>query len=221
MRVVANTVPPTSNDCDFYSLGNGSPAPVIAEGCGFTINRYSNGTSDIFGNAVAAADIRRRDDTITSGTVYDLLARGWDSAGNLDDIAGLRFYLASNTSEAEIGRLYARTVQAGTMANRGYFGNGIVWSDLATGGDKGAGTINLSAGLYLQGGLVVDGAGGINFPAYTAAAIAALGNAVNTANKAAGKAVFDTTNGRIMIATGSTAASSWKTADGATTVTPA
>jgi hypothetical protein len=55
---------------------------------------------------------------------------------------------------------------------------------------------------------------------FTAANIAAVGNAVNTANKAAGVIVWDSTNSRYMRATGATAASTWKTLDGVTTVTP-
>ena len=61
---------------------------------------------------------------------------------------------------------------------------------------------------------------GFVFPSYTAAQIAAIANAVNTASKFVGKAVFDTTNGRIMVATGATAGSTWKAADGGVTVTP-
>lgn len=55
---------------------------------------------------------------------------------------------------------------------------------------------------------------------YTAANIAAVANAVNTTGKVAGKIVFDTTNNRYMRSTGALAASTWKTLDGVTTVTP-
>jgi len=56
---------------------------------------------------------------------------------------------------------------------------------------------------------------------YTAANIAAVANAVNTSGKVAGLIVWDTTNNRYMRATGATAAATWKTLDGVTTVTPA
>lgn len=56
---------------------------------------------------------------------------------------------------------------------------------------------------------------------YTAANIAAVAHAVNTAGKVAGLVVFDTTNNRLMRSTGALAASTWKTLDGVTTVTPA
>jgi hypothetical protein len=55
----------------------------------------------------------------------------------------------------------------------------------------------------------------------TAAEIAAIANAVNTTGKAAGTIVFDTTNSRLMIATGANANSTWVRADGSNAVTPA
>lgn len=55
----------------------------------------------------------------------------------------------------------------------------------------------------------------------TAAEIGAIGNAVNTTGKAAGTIVFDTTNNRLMIATGANANSTWVRADGSNAVTPA
>lgn len=55
----------------------------------------------------------------------------------------------------------------------------------------------------------------------TAAEIGAIGNAVNTTGKAAGTIVFDTTNSRLMIATGANANSTWVRADGTNAVTPA
>ena len=70
-----------------------------------------------------------------------------------------------------------------------------------------------SAQQTLSSGLVIQTA--------TAAAIAAIANAINTANKVAGKVVYDTTNNRIMIASGSTAASAWYIADGSGSVVPA
>ena len=54
----------------------------------------------------------------------------------------------------------------------------------------------------------------------SAAAIAAIGNAINTTNKVAGKVVWDTTNNRNMRASGSAAADVWWVVDGSTSVTP-
>ena len=65
----------------------------------------------------------------------------------------------------------------------------------------------LSSGLVLQ--------------TISAANIAAIANAVNTTGKTAGKIVYDTTNTRIMVASGALAASRWYVADGSAFVTPA
>lgn len=54
----------------------------------------------------------------------------------------------------------------------------------------------------------------------SAASIAAVGNAINTTNKYAGRVVFDTTNTRLMVASGSAAAAAWYVADGSASVTP-
>lgn len=64
----------------------------------------------------------------------------------------------------------------------------------------------------LTSGLVLQSA--------TAASIAAVANAINTTNKAIGKVVFDTTNNRLMVASGTAAASPWYVADGSASVTP-
>ena len=54
----------------------------------------------------------------------------------------------------------------------------------------------------------------------TAANIAAIGNAINTLNKVAGRQIYDTTNNRLMIASGANANSLWYVADGSASVTP-
>jgi len=64
----------------------------------------------------------------------------------------------------------------------------------------------------LSSGLVIQTA--------TAAAIAAIANAINTTDKVAGKVVYDTTNNRIMIASGAVSNSPWYVADGSAFVTP-
>jgi parallel beta-helix repeat protein len=53
-----------------------------------------------------------------------------------------------------------------------------------------------------------------------AADIAAVGNAINTRGKYAGRSVYDTTNNRLMVASGSNANSAWYRADGGASVTP-
>jgi hypothetical protein len=71
----------------------------------------------------------------------------------------------------------------------------------------------VSAALDTQGYIVVKSA--------TAAAIADVADAINTTNKAIGRAVLDTTNHRIMTARGTAAADPWDVADGSASVTPA
>jgi hypothetical protein len=59
------------------------------------------------------------------------------------------------------------------------------------------------------------------FESDTAANFAAIGNAVNTANKFAGKIMRDSTNNKLVMAAGSTAAAVWSNiADGTTVYTP-
>jgi hypothetical protein len=75
--------------------------------------------------------------------------------------------------------------------------------------------------LYAGSGqLVADQGGGLAFRAYTAAQISSAAHNVNVANKYVGKAVWDSTNRRIMVANGASAASDWYPADGGTPVTP-
>lgn len=54
-----------------------------------------------------------------------------------------------------------------------------------------------------------------------ATAIADINNAVNTSNKAEGRVVYDSTNNRIMVASGATAGDSWFDAVGSNEVAPA
>jgi len=55
----------------------------------------------------------------------------------------------------------------------------------------------------------------------TAASIAAIGSNINTVNKTAGRNLWDTTNNRLMVASGATPSSPWYLADGSVSVTPA
>ena len=61
---------------------------------------------------------------------------------------------------------------------------------------------------------------GFVFPATTAAALGAVGNAINTTNKTVGKSVVDLATGIIYTSTGILAASPWKGSD-ASSITPA
>lgn len=61
---------------------------------------------------------------------------------------------------------------------------------------------------------------GLVLQSVAASAIAAVGNAINTTNKVVGKVVYDTTNNRLMVASGATAVAAWFVVDGSTSVTP-
>ena len=61
---------------------------------------------------------------------------------------------------------------------------------------------------------------GLVLQSIAAASIAAVANAVNTTGKVTGKVVYDTTNNRLMVSSGSAAASPWYIADGSASVTP-
>jgi hypothetical protein len=62
---------------------------------------------------------------------------------------------------------------------------------------------------------------GLVLQSIAAASIAAVANAVNTTNKVTGQVVYDTTNNRLMVSSGSAAASPWYIADGSGSVVPA
>jgi hypothetical protein len=66
------------------------------------------------------------------------------SNGTKRSFAQTRARILTATNGSEDGELYLRTIRAGTMANRGYMGSGLVIGS-PTGGDKGAGTINATA----------------------------------------------------------------------------
>jgi hypothetical protein len=62
---------------------------------------------------------------------------------------------------------------------------------------------------------------GLVLQSIAATSIAAVANAINTTNKFTGKVVYDTTNNRLMVSSGSAAASPWYIADGSGSVVPA
>lgn len=65
-----------------------------------------------------------------------------------------------------------------------------------------------------------DTSGVAGTQAATAANILSIAHVVNTVGKVAGRQVWDTTNNRIMVASGALAASPWYIADGSASVTP-
>lgn len=75
--------------------------------------------------------------------------QGEDSAGNLENYARLKAVIVDPTSTSEDAKLVMQTVVAGTLAARFNVGGGL-WSEGVTGGDPGAGKINVTE-LQLAG----------------------------------------------------------------------
>lgn len=80
---------------------------------------------------------------------------------------------------------------------------------------------NLTASGGTLTGNVDATAGYIQLRTVTATQLGDIADPVNTAGKAAGTIVFETTNSRLMVATGANANSTWVRADGSNAVTPA
>ena len=78
--------------------------------------------------------------------------QGEDSAGNLENYARIKAVITDPTSTSEDAKLVLQTIIAGTLAARFNAGAGL-WSEGVTGGDPGAGKINVTE--YQAAGLVV------------------------------------------------------------------
>jgi hypothetical protein len=98
-------------------------------------------TLTIYRNSASPAD-----SDVLGGIAFD----GEDSAGNQQTYARVRAVISDEGSTSEDGVLVARTVVAGTEADRVHIGAGVTVG--ATNDDKGAGTVN--AGAYYQDGLL-------------------------------------------------------------------
>lgn len=113
------------------------------------------GSGEVFRNGTR--EFRKKDDGATVGPVLDLIRESASPAAN-DRISAVRLIgntstgaeavyaqvegeIVSGTNGAEYGRAYLRTIQNGTLADRGYVGAGHVMG-APTGGDKGAGSYN-------------------------------------------------------------------------------
>lgn len=110
---------------------------------------------------------------------------------DLDAVAGLA--VNGMIARTGAGTAAARTITAG---------QGISVAD----GDGVAANPTISATMILENVAAAD--------------IAAIANAINTVGKAAGRMIWDITNTKIKVATGSAAADTWVDADGTNPVTP-
>lgn len=81
-------------------------------------------------------------------------------------------------------------------------------------------TVDHNNGLSLFALKVIDPDKALIFISRTTAQLTDITNAINTTNKVFGKAVEDSTTAKLMIAQGAAANSTWKSADGGTTITP-
>jgi hypothetical protein len=88
-------------------------------------------------------------------------------------------------------------------------------------------TLTALAGLTVGAGDYIEATGADTFqtrnlfPVATATDIAAVGASINTAGKFVGRLVWDSTNNRMLRASGTAAADPWHVVDGSATVTPA
>jgi hypothetical protein len=157
-----------------------------------------------------SAKIFRADDT--SGAVQNWID------GNGLIVAGSRVY-------GENGLRYSTS--SGTYNDRGLFvasanPEGATTAEPGSLFAKTAGGAGQTLWVKESGGGNTGWKAALTQPEEVAAAdIAAVANAINTAGKFTGKLVWDSTNNRMMRASGSAAASAWYVIDGSTSVTPA
>lgn len=78
----------------------------------------------------------------------------------------------------------------------------------------------MAADLDMNGNSILNYTVIITFENETATNIADVSNAINTTNKAQGRAVWDSTNNKLKVATGSATTDTWVDADGTNAVTP-
>lgn len=118
---------------------------------GVEVNSTITLTSTDAGAGIATEVVRDRNSStpaaadVLSGDTY----KGRDSGGGTDTYVQTQAEIVDATATSEDGRFTVKTAVAGTLANRAHIGAGIYTSN-ATGGDKGADTVNASA-IYDDG----------------------------------------------------------------------
>lgn len=78
--------------------------------------------------------------------------KGRDSGGGTDTYAQVQAEIVDATAASEDGKLAFQTMVAGALGTAGYVAQGLVLGS-PTGGDKGAGTLNLASNLYINGSI--------------------------------------------------------------------
>ncbi|MBN9889841.1 hypothetical protein [Salipiger abyssi] len=97
--------------------------------------------------------------------------------------------------------------------------DGALWDVLRSVLDAQGPALRVGGGLQVAGTLQAEG--GLGFPPVPAEALADAAHAVNAMGKSAGKAVFDSSNGRCLVASGSAPEAPWNLFDGTPAVRPA
>lgn len=178
------------------------------------------------GEATTLIDLRRYSADASPATLLTYKARGTiaspSSIAQNDEVGRVTFggYASSAFRDICYARAYVVAATPSSSDLEAYWTLFIPAASSATPTE--IMRLRHSTGLSMYGAnTVIDAARGIRFPIYTATNIADKTHAVNTANKAQGKAIYDSTNHRLMVADGATDVSNWYVADGSASVTPA
>jgi hypothetical protein len=147
LTTIANVVPPADLHISCYSLGNGTPLPVIDNGVGIsyvtdTGEMRRTGRSTGLQTAVYFTPV-------SVGNIGKQAWQGLNSAGASVVYADILAGIVASGAGVETGRIAFETRVAGTSASRGYFQDGFVVGSTST--DKGGGTINVDNGYYVDG----------------------------------------------------------------------
>ncbi len=177
--------------------------------------------------AAASLFTSRTDTHGDAATVGQLGMYGRDSAGTATLYGLLRTDAITATDTAEVGGMVMSLMQSGSLTEKYLFRTTALYPASNDGAALGTSS-NGFADLFLASGgeirvnnaQVLDTVGGLSTQSDTAANIASVSAAVNTANKRKGKIVFDETNNRLVVALGSAADAAWAVADGSVGINP-
>ena len=148
----------------------------------------------------------------------DDLYRGRNSAAEDVTYARILSAIKDATDGAEAGKYQVFVMVNGTLTRQISVENGVAIGAVAT---QGTGTLNTAGAILVNSATVIDQAAGIRFPSFSATSIASATAGVNTANKATGKAIWDNTNKRVLVAAGSAATDPWHLTTGTVAINPA
>lgn len=104
-----------------------------------------------------------------AGTLGTLIGLGRLSEGVEQELARLKFF-RQGAPGTESCRIDFETYQTGSISSRAYIANGLVLNN-AAGGDKGAGTVNITGGLFMDNNAVADSSRHIGLRSYTVATL--------------------------------------------------